>query len=205
MKLLILLFCLFIITPCAFTQEKMEKVYTPKNVYGLSMGLVFDSKATGKFDEGVGGIHFEINYKYALIESYAGIGINAGGSLFLNKTKKENNYIPSGAVESGCQNKLGLYITPLGFVKFEPFYAYGGCNLEYLSKSHMYKYNNEYYSSDSKEDFYVHPVIGAGLMFFNRSINKNTQRWGFYIGAEVGFLNDKFLQNKISAGTVYVY
>lgn len=204
MKTITIILSLFL-SVSAFSQEKLEKVFTPKNIYGLSLGLAYDLKSTGKIDEGALGLHFEANYKYALFESYSGIGINAGGTIFLNKSSKDKTYPPYNSTDIGYQNSTALYATPLVFIKFEPFYAYGGYNLAYVKKDHIYKYSDDYYSPDSKYEFASHPVIGAGLMFFSRSIKKNTQRWGFYISAEAGFLNNKFIQSKLSVGSVYVY
>jgi len=198
---------LLVLTICVtgYSQEKLERVFTPKNIYGLGLGLGYDIKTSSKIDDGAMGLNGEFYYKYSLIESYAGIGANIGGTFFFNKSDKEISTPPSGATELGYQNSVYIYLTPLAFIKFEPFFGYAGYNIGSLQKRKVYKYSDNYYTTDEKTEFIGHPVIGAGLMFFSRSINKNTQKWGFYISVEAGFLNDKFIQSKLSAGTVYVY
>lgn len=202
----ILVFVLVLIScGTGFSQQKLEKVFTPKNIYGVGAGLAYDFKTSSKIDEGALGLGGEFSYKYSLIESYAGIGATLGGSFFINKSEKDFSTPPYGATDLGFQNTVYLYLTPLAFVKFEPFYGYAGYNIGSLQKRKVYKYSENYYTTEEKSEFVGHPVIGAGLMFFSRSINKNTQKWGFYISAEAGFLNDKFIQSKLSVGTIYVY
>lgn len=202
---IIVFFLILIACGTGYSQEKLEKVFTPKNIYGVGAGLAYDFKTSSKIDEGALGLNFEIAYKYSLIESYAGVGANLGGSAFFNNSKKDFSTPPYGATDLGFQNTVYIYLTPLAFVKFEPFFGYAGYNLGSLLKRKVYKYSDNYYTTEEKSEFIGHPVIGAGLMFFSRSINKNTQRWGFYISAEAGFLNDKFIQSKLNAGAIYVY
>jgi hypothetical protein len=210
MKYFITLLSFLLITTILNSQEKLEKVYIPKSIVGGSLGLVYDSRSTGKYNQGIGGLHVELNYKHCLIESNFGLGANLGFTFYLNQWQKNNKIPPVGAEDIGYQNHLGAYLTPLAFLKFGPIYLYSGVNLQYMSKDHVYEYLNRNYKIDiytpnSKEEFFIHPVGGIGVMFFSQSINKSTQKWGFYISAEGGYANEKFLQHKLSFGTVYIY